>query len=268
MSFNPLSGGLFGGNSIIDATSLKYRKFLDDDAALRVTLGLNNTSNSYLVAPENSLQELGATGTLTHPDLFLNNDLSSFEIGLGYEKYFDGTDNLLPYIALAVGMSSNSLTLTRERFSALNLDGSTVNSDSGKMSQTPRTGVFGLTPTRLSSTINVDVLFGADYYFNDAIYIGFEAGLRFASDVWNHFDHHGQRQQRLQHLLRWRTADENSSSLVQNTVTGGTGFQWNSATEVNYVINGEPWLGDGVSSSNPSEASRPSSLHCGGCIVE
>ena len=35
VSFNPLSGGLFGGNSIIDATSLKYRKFLDDDAALR-----------------------------------------------------------------------------------------------------------------------------------------------------------------------------------------------------------------------------------------
>ena len=71
--------------------------------------------------------------------------ISSLEIGLGYEKHFDGTDNLSPYIAFAAGMSSNSLTLTRERFSALNLDGSTVNSDSGKMSQTPRTGVFGLT---------------------------------------------------------------------------------------------------------------------------
>ena len=252
VSFNPLSGGLFGGNSIIDATSLKYRKFLDDDAALRVTLGLNRTSNSYLVAPENSLQELGATGTLTHPDLFLNNDLSSLEIGLGYEKHFDGTDNLSPYIAFAAGMSSNSLTLTRERFSALNLDGSTVNSGFWEDEPDPANwGVWSYSNEIKSSTFNVDVLFGADYYFNDAIYIGFEAGLRFAqtsgitstitasdNNAFNIYFDGGQ-------------GDENSSSLVQNTVTGGTGFQWNSATEVNYVINGEPWLGDGVSSSNP-----------------
>ena len=53
VSFNP-----FGANPI-NASVIKYRNFLDDDAALRVTLGLNNTSNSYLVVPENSLQEAG-----------------------------------------------------------------------------------------------------------------------------------------------------------------------------------------------------------------
>ena len=76
VSFNP-----FGGNPI-DASVIKYRKFLDDDAALRVTIGMDNTSNSYLVAPENSLQEFGASGTLTHPDLFLSNNHSRVDLGM------------------------------------------------------------------------------------------------------------------------------------------------------------------------------------------
>ena len=55
VSFNP-----FGGNPI-DASVIKYRKFLDDDAALRVTL--ESTSDKYLVVPTNSLrvQELPST---------------------------------------------------------------------------------------------------------------------------------------------------------------------------------------------------------------
>ena len=62
VSFNPFSG------SPIDASVIKYRKFLDDDAALRVSLGLNNTANSYLVVPENSFQQQvqkGQSHTLT-----------------------------------------------------------------------------------------------------------------------------------------------------------------------------------------------------------
>ena len=70
VSFNP-----FGANPI-NASVIKYRNFLDDDAALRVTLGLNNTGNRYLVVPENSLQDGNAGGTLTHDDLFLLNDYS------------------------------------------------------------------------------------------------------------------------------------------------------------------------------------------------
>ena len=80
VSFNPFSG------SPIDASVIKYRKFLDDDAALRVSLGLNNTTNSYLVVPQNSIQgtnpETGqlADGTVTHPDLFLTNISSSWSL--------------------------------------------------------------------------------------------------------------------------------------------------------------------------------------------
>ena len=246
VSFNP-----FGGNPI-DASVIKYRMFLDDDAALRVTIGMDNTSNSYLVAPENSLQEFGASGTLTHPDLFLSNNHSRVDLGIGYEKHFKGTDNLSPYVALGAGVSINSLTLTRERFSALNLNGETVDDALWTAEPDPANwGVWSYSNAIKSTTINVDLLFGADYYINDAIYVGFEAGLRFSqtsgitstisadnANAFNIYFDGGQ-------------GDENNSTLVVNTnAQGGSGFQWNSATEVNYVINGEPWLGENVFSSN------------------
>ena len=247
VSFNP-----FGANPI-NASVIKYRNFLDDDAALRVTLGLNNTSNSYLVVPENSLQEAGATGTLTHPDLFLTNDHSRLDLGIGYEKHFKGTDNLSPYLAVGAGVSMNSLNLSRERFSALNLDGSTVNSGFWEDEPDPANwGVWSYSNEIKSTTINVDLLFGADYYFNDAIYVGFEAGLRFAQTSGITSTITASDNNAFNIYFDGGSGDENSSLLVQNTVTGGTGFQWNSATEVNYVINGEPWLGDGVSSVNPN----------------
>ena len=246
VSFNP-----FGANPI-NASVIKYRNFLDDDAALRVTLGLNNTSNSYLVVPENSLQETGATGTLTHPDLFLTNDHSRLDLGIGYEKHFKGTDNLSPYLAVGAGISMNSLTLQRERFSALNLDGSTVDLSIWESEPDPANwGVWSYANEIKSTTFNVDLLFGADYYFNDAIYVGFEAGLRFsqtggitstitASDnnAFNIYFDGGQGN------------PSGEDGLVVNSNTGGN-YQWNSATEVNYVINGQPWLGDGVTTVNP-----------------
>ena len=247
VSFNP-----FGANPI-NASVIKYRNFLDDDAALRVTLGLNNTSNSYLVVPENSLQEAGATGTLTHPDLFLTNNHSRLDLGIGYEKHFKGTDNLSPYLAVGAGVSMNSLNLSRERFSALNLDGSTVNSGFWEDEPDPANwGVWSYSNEIKSTTINVDLLFGADYYFNDAIYVGFEAGLRFAQTSGITSTITASDNNAFNIYFDGGSGDENSSLLVQNTVTGGTGFQWNSATEVNYVINGQPWLGDGVSSVNPN----------------
>lgn len=242
VSFNP-----FGGNPI-NASTMKYRKFMDDDRALRVTLGLNQNSNRYLVVPENSLQELGATGTMTHPDLFLYNDFSSIELGVGYEMHFKGTDNLSPYFGVAAGISMNSTSLKRERFSALNIEDATAATWEGEP-DVAAWGVWSYQNDITSSTLNLDLLFGADYYFNDAIYVGFEAGLRYgrtsgitstitASDN-NAFN------------IYFDGGEGDSDGLVVNTVAaGGSGYQWNSATEVNYTINSQPWLGDGVYSAN------------------
>ena len=91
VSFNPFA------DNPIDASVIKYRKFLDDDAALRVTLGISNNSNKFLVVPENSLgTTVNTDNRITHNDLFLTNNESGLAISLGYEKHFRGTDNLPP----------------------------------------------------------------------------------------------------------------------------------------------------------------------------
>ena len=174
VSFNP-----FGANPI-NASVIKYRMFLDDDAALRVTLGLNSTSNSYLVVPgELSAGSRSYRHAHAPDDLFLTNNHSRLDLGVGYEKHFKGTDNLSPYLALGAGISMNSLTLQRERFSALNIEDSEL-WFLGRRARSRQWGVWSYANEIKSTTINVDLLFGADYYFNDAIYVGFEAGLRFA----------------------------------------------------------------------------------------
>ena len=246
VSFNPLN---FAGNPI-DASVIKYRKFLDDDAALRVTLGISNNSNKYLVVPENSLgTTVNTDNRITHNDLFLTNSESGLAISLGYEKHFRGTDNLSPYVALAAGYSTNSTTLTRDHFSAISF---TNNPED----QQYLTGGNWIAETRpenwdywsytndiTSNSLNFDLLFGTDYYFNDAIYVGFEAGLRFT-----------------------RTSGVTSSITASNAIAfnmyfdGGAGSDisgdfndfvvntgttddpvWDNGQAVNYTINGEPW---------------------------
>jgi hypothetical protein len=244
VSFNPL------GDNPINASVMKYRKFLDDDRALRVTLGINNTSNSYLVAPENSLTGGPTAGLLTHPDLFLHNNFSQIDLGLGYEMHFKGTDNLSPYVGFAAGISMETTTLKRERFSALNLEDATATFWEGE-TDPANWGVWSYQNDVTSSTLNLDLLFGADYYFNDAIYVGFEAGLRYgrtsgitstisASDA-NAFNIYFD----TENVAAGFQNDESNSSLVVNTNEGG-GSQWNSATPVDFVINSQPWLGEGV----------------------
>ena len=123
VSFNPC------GANPINASIIKYRNFLDDDAALRFSLGLNNSENKYLVAPQNTLRApgTGLESALTHEDLFLTNTFTDLSLSIGYEKHFRGTDNLSPYIAFAPGFVSNQIKLEREHFSALNIeDGSAV----------------------------------------------------------------------------------------------------------------------------------------------
>ena len=73
--------------------------------------------------------------------------------------------------------------LEREHHSALNIeDGSSVGSWQQEQNS-DEWGKWSHTNTVASSQMNFDLLFGADYYFNDAIYVGFEAGLRYATSL-------------------------------------------------------------------------------------
>ena len=176
VSFNPFA------DNPIDASVIKYRKFLDDDAALRVSLSLDNSSSKFLVVPENSMRfsELGEA--IQNPDLFLTNAVSDWNVNLGYEKHFNGMDALSPYLALQVGYGSATTTLTRDHYSAQALIEAESQSGVDYWLADPNVNTWtnwSYSNEVKSKQLNFDLLFGADYYFSDAIYVGFETGLRY-----------------------------------------------------------------------------------------
>ena len=180
VSFNPFA------DNPIDASVIKYRKFLDDDAAVRVSLSLDNSNNSFLVVPSETMRPNDISAPTNNPDLFLNNTTSNWSLSVGYEKHFNGMDALSPYVAIQAGYGSNSFTLEREHYGAVG------RAEAGTYTYTGGNEEIWLADFNpenwqkwsynnviASNSLNFDLLFGADYYFSDAIYVGFETGLSF-----------------------------------------------------------------------------------------
>ena len=240
VSFNPFSG------SPIDASVIKYRKFLDDDAALRVTLGISNEKNSYLMAPENTLTNTGVV--LTHGDLSLYNTFSHLDLSVGYEKHFRGTDNLSPYVAFAVGYGRSTTTLEREHFSAVNLEDAEEFGQWRDEEDVATWNTWSYMNTIQTSEVNLNLMFGADYYFNDAIYVGFEAGLRGSRNLGVTSKISAENAVAFNMYFDGGEGVGNDDDFVQFNLDDAGNYQWVSDTPVDYTINSDPWIGDGASS--------------------
>ena len=128
-----------GSHAGINAGLIKGRYFLQDNIALRLSLGLNNSSS---------------TQKTTDPVTEATTKSNVFTFGLGLEHHFGGTDRLSPYIGAELFLGSAT--------------GSTksVNSAATTISKNAPRFVFG-----------GDLLLGADYYVAPHVYLGVEAGL-------------------------------------------------------------------------------------------
>ena len=93
--------------SPIDGSSLKYRNFLDDDKALRLTFMLNNSSEKYTyIQAGEQFEGVGDDPVAMHLELQLLVWPWSW-----LRMHFDGTDNLSPYFGFeGVFMSSKEKT--------------------------------------------------------------------------------------------------------------------------------------------------------------
>ena len=89
VSFTP-----FGGNPI-DGSTIKYRNFLEDNRAFRLSLAISNSSDVHAWYQDGEIN----TADPVSPQLNINTKSSSIGIAPGYEMHFDGMDNLSPYIA-------------------------------------------------------------------------------------------------------------------------------------------------------------------------
>ncbi|MDH4471881.1 MAG: outer membrane beta-barrel protein [Fluviicola sp.] len=137
------------------APSLRYRYFVQDNIAVRVTLGLDNNSTT-----DNFFENgdgTGATGSYESKSNFLN-------FGIGAEYHFGGTDRLSPYAGLEIMLGSGKNT-----DDGANSDGTSYVADYTETSEA-KASMFG-----------VNVVAGADYYFAENFYMGLELGLAWSS---------------------------------------------------------------------------------------
>jgi hypothetical protein len=164
------------GESPINGSTLKYRNFLEDNRALRLSLTMSNSNDLHAYAQDGQLRY---EGTIS-PQLNINTKSSTFGIAPGYELHFDGMDNLSPYIAFELPITLSKREDTQEYWGAQDVD------DANAL-QYDQYVVWNLTNSQGSTRVGFNILFGADYYFSDAIYLGFEAGLGFGKTTFgNH----------------------------------------------------------------------------------
>lgn len=153
--YTALPGGL--PSQTVPAYGAKVRYFLADQLAVRLGLGWNSSSTKDPVF-------FGAGST----KVSVGENTSSFsEITFipGFEKHFEGTDKLSPYIGAVIPVSfasSEDVTITT---GALATD----------LLTTTTTNQFG------SSSFGLGVLSGADYYISKSLFLGVELGLNFIS---------------------------------------------------------------------------------------
>tara|TARA_B110000093_G_C12905553_1_gene382344 strand:+ start:133 stop:1005 length:873 start_codon:yes stop_codon:yes gene_type:complete len=163
------------GNSPIDGTTLKYRNFLDDDKAFRLSITVNSTNDSYAYFQANEGSE---DLDDVFPQLMMESGTTVFGIAPGYEIHFSGTDNLSPYIGFEAGF------LMRTRNDRIESYGPNDQDNAG---QPNAYVIWDVTNKQTQTNIQLNLLFGADYYFNDAIYVGFEAGIGYRKTTFgNH----------------------------------------------------------------------------------
>ena len=155
------------GNSPIDGTTIKYRNFLNDNAAFRVALTVGSSSSSYAYYQEGEM-----LGDPVSPQLNLETANTVLGIAPGYEIHFSGTDNLSPYFGIEAYYMMGSRSDKMEFWGPNDLD---------NVGQPDVYITWDLTNKQAYSSMGLNLLFGADYYFSDAIYVGFEAGLGFGT---------------------------------------------------------------------------------------
>ena len=101
-----------------NARTVRMRYFIDDNNVVRLSLGMNLNK--------------------------IEDQVSGFSLGLGYERHLKGTDRLSPYLGGGFNMSHSNINNFKK------ID-------------------FGL-----------DALAGMDYYVFENVYLGLELGLSFA----------------------------------------------------------------------------------------
>ena len=156
LNFDP--GAIFGSNSG-DLFSLQggigYRKFISEKSAVRLLADLSTNSVTQIIQQE----------TDNYAELTSRSTAFNVLIAPGYEKHFDGTARLSPFVGgeALIGLATTKTVRESGGYLQSDIIETVYKNQSG-------TGYFSL---------GVGVFAGADYYIADNLYLGLEFGYSF-----------------------------------------------------------------------------------------
>ena len=162
LGFTPL------GDGVIDGTVLKYRNFLEDNRAFRVSLMLDNSTDVYVTAQEGDESDTDPVS----PQLHDTEKNSMFGLAVGYEMHWDGQDRLSPYWGVEAFFMTGNSSYETEYWGPNDID---------NVGQDAKNVTWTTTTSQGANTFGIRLVTGVDFYFTDAMYMGVEAGLGFAS---------------------------------------------------------------------------------------
>lgn len=151
--------GQFGFNASslsFDAPAIRFRYFVTDNIAARVTLGMNNSSSTFNYFEVDS-NNTGNSGTEV-------NKSKGWNLAIGGEYHFEGTEKLSPYAGLDIIIGGGGTNSEWTNYNGLGFQNN-----------------FTRTSDAKTSGFGVNLVAGADYYFADNFYFGLELGLGFSS---------------------------------------------------------------------------------------
>jgi hypothetical protein len=164
-----------GGPNGFFTPTIRYRYFLMDDLAIRATLGITSTSNTQTI-------DNGAVPPATVETGEIKTKGMAFGIAIGAEKHLAGTEKLSPYFGAELNFGMVGAGMTDAVSGATNTNAQNVTA-SGSSDGATFTGVDDKYETTDggATALGVRLIFGADYYFTNSIYIGGEMGWGFMS---------------------------------------------------------------------------------------
>ncbi|MES2800069.1 MAG: outer membrane beta-barrel protein [Bacteroidota bacterium] len=139
--------------------AIRFRYFVTENIAVRATLGMSFGTTNEMFYEDEALNS-GGEGTYTEKS-------SSWNLAVGAEYHFAGTDRLSPYAGLDIGFGGGS-----DSYMGENSDGSSYVADFSMEGKDPM------------SMIGVNLVAGTDFYFAENFYLGLELGLGFGSTTW------------------------------------------------------------------------------------
>jgi hypothetical protein len=95
-----------------------------------------------------------------------------FGLAVGYEMHWDGQDRLSPYWGVEAFFMTGNSSYETEYWGANDID---------NLGQLEKNVTWTATTSQGTNTFGIRLVTGADFYFTDAMYMGVEAGLGFAS---------------------------------------------------------------------------------------